>query len=282
MKPGGVIYLEALSIADKLMKDATHRNLDMFLREQRFCEGRSWDFKLERGWRGSTLTTVSIRVSKFTYRSFIHISYDSNNPDHRYRSQSMFISASGVRWLRVSFSNILFKVSCLFPFLRGLSMLFKKLLFVEYPIFGDEGIQRILLLGYRLCGWFTSSYRLCLVLPWKRRGSNVGRRWYQWALSQSYIPRPSPSWFPRTEENNGVTSSRSTPNNTTNLFATTFPNDHSQQQQQQLALGLIQTHSQSLFCLIRNRNGNAGSREESMITRDYNCRRLLLAVPTVD
>ena len=33
----------------------------------------------------------------------------------------------------------------------------------------DDGIQRILLLRYRFCGWFTSSYCFCLVLQWKRR-----------------------------------------------------------------------------------------------------------------
>ena len=49
-------------------------------------------------------------------------------------------------------------------------LLFKKLLFVEYLSFRDEGIHTILLLGYRLCSWFkfTSSYRFCLVLVWKR------------------------------------------------------------------------------------------------------------------
>ena len=38
-------------------------------------------------------------------------------------------------------------------------------------VFGDEGIKSILLLDYRFCGWFTSSYLFCLmlVLPWKRR-----------------------------------------------------------------------------------------------------------------
>ena len=110
-----------------------------------------------------------------------------------------------------------------------------------------------LITGLECGGWFTSSNRFCLVLP---RKHNVGRRWYRLVLSQSYIPPPSPSWFPRTEGNNAVaSSSRSTPNNDATNFSVTagfiFPNDHSQQQHQQLALGLLQTQSQSLFCVIR-------------------------------
>ena len=39
-----------------------------------------------------TLTTsVSTRVTKFTYGSFIHIAYDPNNPDHQW-SQNVFTS----------------------------------------------------------------------------------------------------------------------------------------------------------------------------------------------
>ena len=68
------------------------------------------------------------------------------------------------------------------------------------------------------------------MLSWKRRESSES------PLIIIYL-RPSPSTFLRTEENNGITSSRSTSNNdTANLSATAgfiFPNDHSQQQQQQ-------------------------------------------------
>ena len=38
---------------------------------------------------------------------------------------------------------------------KSLSMLFKKLLFVEYPSLGNKGIQTILLLGFGDCSWFT-------------------------------------------------------------------------------------------------------------------------------
>ena len=82
-------------------------------------------------------------------------------------------SVSGTRRLNGSFSIILPKVSCSFPFLKSLNMLLKKLLFVEYLSFRDEGIQTILLLGYRFCGcqWFTSSCCFWSVLSWKRSES---------------------------------------------------------------------------------------------------------------
>ena len=54
---------------------------------------------------------VSTRVSKFTYDFFIHIAYDSSNPDHQHCSQNAFTSASGLG----GFSQP--KVTCLFPFL---------------------------------------------------------------------------------------------------------------------------------------------------------------------
>ena len=124
----------------------------------------------------------------------------------------------------------------LFPFLK--SLIFKKLLFVEYPIFWDEGIQRSY---YSATDSATGFYEFSLFLF----GITVEASWIQWGqtlipvrvLSQSYISRPSPSGFPRTEENNAVaSSSRSIPNDITNLSATSgfiFPNVHSQHQQQQ-------------------------------------------------
>ena len=95
---------------------------------------------------------VRTRVSKFTYGSFIHVAYDPSNPDHQYRSHRVFISASGARRLLGSFSIILPKVSCFLPLLKKFEYV---LLFVEYPSFGDKGIQTILLLGFRDCSWFT-------------------------------------------------------------------------------------------------------------------------------
>ena len=53
---------------------------------------------------------------------------------------------AGARRLVGSFSIILPKVSCLFPFLKSLNMLFKKLI-VEYPSLGDEGISEDLIIG---------------------------------------------------------------------------------------------------------------------------------------
>ena len=93
----------------------------------------------------------------------------------------------------------------------------------------------ILLLGYRFCGWFTSSCCFCLVLQWKHRTP-------MWAHTDT---RKSPLIIiylasfsiqvPRTEENNAIaSSSRSTV--TPNLSATgsfIFTNGHSQHQLQQ-------------------------------------------------
>ena len=88
-------------------------------------------------------------------------------------AQNAFTSTSGARRLRGSFSIIRLKVSSsrLFPFLKSLSKLFKKSLFLEDPIFGDEGIQRIL--DYSLLGWFTSSY----ASVWCYRGNVENPMW---------------------------------------------------------------------------------------------------------
>ena len=80
------------------------------------------------------------RVFKFPYGSFIHIAYNSSNSDHQYRSQNALTSALEARRLHGSFRIILPKVSSLFPFFKSLSTLFKKLLLLEYPSFGDEKI----------------------------------------------------------------------------------------------------------------------------------------------
>ena len=105
---------------------------------------------------------MSSRVSKFTYRSFIHITYNSSNPDHRYRSQIAFTSATGARPLHGSFNVNIPRVVCS---LSSRGLLLKKNYLWNTQV-SDDGI---LLLGYRFCGWFTSSYCFCLVLPWKRR-----------------------------------------------------------------------------------------------------------------
>ena len=65
-------------------------------------------------------------MSKFTYGSFIYIAYDPNNPEHQYRSQNAFTSATKARRLRESFSIILPKDFDLFPFLQSFSILFTK------------------------------------------------------------------------------------------------------------------------------------------------------------
>ena len=78
------------------------------------------------------------RVFKFSYGFFIHIAYDSSNSDHQY--QNALTSALEARRLHGSFRIILPKVSSLFPFFKNLSTLFKKLLLLEYPSFGDEKI----------------------------------------------------------------------------------------------------------------------------------------------
>ena len=96
---------------------------------------------------------VSTRISKFD--SFIYIAYDSSNPDTIIDLKSRSPLLLRARRLRGSFSIILHKVSRLFPFFESLSKFLKKLLFVEYLIFGDEGIQTILLRGYGFSVWLT-------------------------------------------------------------------------------------------------------------------------------
>ena len=49
---------------------------------------------LQSFWMHNLDQLVSTRVSKFTYDSFIHIAYDSSNPDHQHCSQNAFTSAS--------------------------------------------------------------------------------------------------------------------------------------------------------------------------------------------
>ena len=80
--------------------------------------------------------------------------------------KNTFTSTSGTR--RLSVLVISYQGELFVPFPQSLNILFKNLSFVEYLSFrlGDEGIQTILLLGYRFCGWFTSSYCFYFVLSW--------------------------------------------------------------------------------------------------------------------
>ena len=68
---------------------------------------------------------VETRVSKFTYGTFCEISYNPNDPDHQSRSQLAFTDIYGAKVIDGSFDIILPKVSCLFLFLRNLSIFFK-------------------------------------------------------------------------------------------------------------------------------------------------------------
>ena len=126
---------------------------------------------------------VRTRVSKVTYGVFGGILYNSSDRDHRSRSHKAYTSASGNKRIE-SFHIILPRVSCLIPFLK--SMLFESLLFVEYASFGDEGIQKIIFIAFRFCTFPRLQY-FHLVLPWKRRDSHVGRRWYEWETSHNHL-----------------------------------------------------------------------------------------------
>ena len=118
---------------------------------------------------------VRTRVAKVTYGVFHGIEYDASASDHRSRSHKVYIGTCGNERIHDFFSIILPKVSCLIPFLK--SMLFEKLLFVEYASFGDEGIPKILSQEFKFCSFFPHySYFFYLVLPWKRRDSKVERR----------------------------------------------------------------------------------------------------------
>ena len=96
---------------------------------------------------------VRTRVSKVTYGVFAKDPYDPSDPDHRSRSHRVNTSASGIECIGDVFSIILPKVSLLIPFVK--SMLLKKLLYVGYPSFGDEGIQKIFFLVFRFCTIFS-------------------------------------------------------------------------------------------------------------------------------
>ena len=121
------------------------------------------------------------------------------------------------------------------------------------------------------------------MLSWKTLHSNGGKPGK--VLSQSSIWCPSPSRFPGTEEkilNNAVaSSSRLTTTSTPSTYplppaSSSLTTIHYNNSSGNLALGFIQTHRipiSSFFCIIQ---------EEGMITRDNNCIRLLLAVPTVE
>ena len=97
---------------------------------------------------------VRTRVSKVTYGNFCSIPYDPSDPDHR--SHTVFTAYSGEKRVGVFFDIILPKVSGLISFPKR--MFFLKKIFVEYPSFGDEGIQNVLLPEVRFFSWFTSCY----------------------------------------------------------------------------------------------------------------------------
>ena len=117
---------------------------------------------------------VRTRVSKVTYGVFVSTGYDPSVPDHRSRSHNVYTCNSGVERIGDFFDIVLPKVSFLIPFLK--SMLLKKLLYVEYPNSGDEGIQRILWVHIRFCSSFPSSLSFYLVLPWEHHDSEMERR----------------------------------------------------------------------------------------------------------
>ena len=100
--------------------------------------------------------------------------------------------------------------------------------------------------------------------------------------------RPSPSRFPRTDEDNVVAFLFDSPNDTPNLAATSgfkFPNDQSQQQQQRQCHPKTSSHSWSPNLLTASsglENGNAGSGGGGFDYQRQNCRPLVLAVTTVD
>ena len=176
---------------------------------------------------------MSSRVSKFTYRSFIHITYNSSNPDHQYRSQIAFTSATGARPFHGSFNVIIPRVVCSFSS-KGLLFFLK--LFMEYSSFWRWN----LITGLQILRLVYEFLLFLFGVTVETSHSNVGRRWYQWESSHNHLFVVL--FYPgtRTEENNAVASSlRSTPNNdtvTTNLSVTggfIFPNGHSQYQQQQ-------------------------------------------------
>ena len=75
---------------------------------------------------------VRTRVSKFTYGTFCRLPYDSNDPDHKSRSDKVITSVSGNKWISESFSIILPKVSCLILFLE---IFIKRIYFVRIPKF---------------------------------------------------------------------------------------------------------------------------------------------------
>ena len=98
---------------------------------------------------------VRTRVSKVTYGSFFHPKYNPSDPDHKSQSHKVYTAISGEEHLRDFFYISLPKVSCLITFLE--SMLFRNFLFVEYPSFGDEGIQKIFFFPvFRFFGEFPS------------------------------------------------------------------------------------------------------------------------------
>ena len=123
-----------------------------------------------------------------------------------------------------------------------------------------------------------------LGFPYK---SLLGRRWCYRVLLQTYILRPSPSRFLKTEESNAVaSSSRPAPNNdTANLIRYQrfiFPNHHSQTATAAASHPRTYWWNPNLFSVSSGlENGNAGS---GMIAWDDNFRRLvvLLAFPTMD
>jgi hypothetical protein len=106
------------------------------------------------GWHGLILPW-SLREnlhSKFTFGTFCSIKYEPSEPDHRSRSHNVFTSVSGEERIRNYFDIILPQVSCLFPFFKSMLFNFKNAI-CRIPSLGDEGVQRILCLAFRLSFW---------------------------------------------------------------------------------------------------------------------------------
>ena len=60
-------------------------------------------------------------------------------------------------------------------------------IFVEYPSFGNAGIQKTLLAWLKFSGCYSLVKFSCFVLPWKRHDPKLGRRWYRWESSHNHV-----------------------------------------------------------------------------------------------
>ena len=127
----------------------------------------SWELAFPKSHMVTGVTRFTTQVTQNTYHGLTIF-----GPVILERSRSLDISISFyARWVVFSLS----------------SNVCHSKIFVEYPSFGNAGIQKTLLAWLKFSGCYSLVKFSCFVLPWKRHDPKLGRQWYRWESSHNHV-----------------------------------------------------------------------------------------------